>query len=147
MVFRRQIGEWFEALGFDFLDVVQREIIRLQIVDTRLLLNSFQKGGKDNVFEASSGGLVLEVGTNVEYARFVNDGHYLNPQGVSTRFVPGDFQGSRFVYRRGASTGIVLRQRFIPGRHYWERANTIFRRIFDASLDNRIQEWLNEFFT
>ena len=54
--FKKQISLWFEAMGFEFLRIVQDEIIRKGVVDTRLLLNSFDKGGKNGVWKASDGG-------------------------------------------------------------------------------------------
>lgn len=47
---KKQFALWLEATGFEFLDIVQDEIIRLQVVDFRNLLNSFKKGDKDNVW-------------------------------------------------------------------------------------------------
>ncbi|MFM9597800.1 HK97 gp10 family phage protein, partial [Streptomyces scabiei] len=64
--------EWLEAMGYEFLDIVQDEVIRTKTVDARRLLNSFQKGDQENVFSMSSGGLTLDVGTNLEYASYTN---------------------------------------------------------------------------
>ncbi len=66
--FDRNVAIWLEASGFQFLEEVQNQIIALNVVDTRRLLNSFDKGGDGNVWRSSDGGLVLEIGTNVEYA-------------------------------------------------------------------------------
>lgn len=40
---RAEYEEWLEAMGYQFLDIVQDEIIRTKTVDARRLLNSFQK--------------------------------------------------------------------------------------------------------
>lgn len=64
----QNVALWLEASGFQFLEEVQNQIISLAVVDTRRLLNSFDKGGDGNVWRSSDGGLVLEVGTNVHYA-------------------------------------------------------------------------------
>lgn len=64
--FKKEVATWLEAMGFEFLDIIQDEIIRTKTVDTRLLLNSFQKGNGENIWKISNGGLTLEVGTNVE---------------------------------------------------------------------------------
>lgn len=77
----------------EFLDLIQDEIIRTETTDTRWLLNSFQRGHSENVWSISNGGLTLEVGTNVNYATYANDGHMQN-----SRFVPGYWKGDRFVY-------------------------------------------------
>lgn len=48
-------------------------------------------------------GTDLEIGTNVEYASFINDGHW-TVSDENVRWVPGYFQGSRFIYDPSAST-------------------------------------------
>lgn len=144
--FKKQIAIWFDSCGFEFLRVVQDEIIRKKVVDTRLLLNSFEKGGEDNIWKVSDGGLTLEVGTNVEYGEYANDGHWTNKKGQKSRFVPGQWQGGRFIYQKGAKTGMVLMQKWVEGSHYWESAIRIFERIFEKSLDKKMQEWMDSYF-
>lgn len=145
---------WLEAMGFEFLDLIQDEIIRTGTVDTRRLLNSFGKGtasssiggGSDHVWEMHEGGLSLLVGTNVDYAWYVNDGHYTNPQGVDRRWVPGYWKGDRFFYDASAKTGMMLKQKWVEGTHYWDNALAIFEKIFAKSLDRRLQEWIDKTF-
>ncbi|MFB2351833.1 HK97 gp10 family phage protein, partial [Priestia megaterium] len=76
----------------DFLEIVQSELISTQTVNTEKLFRSFERGTKDNLWIAQSGGLSLEVGTQLDYASFLNDGHWTSKQDV--RWVPGRFQGS-----------------------------------------------------
>lgn len=73
---KRKYEQWLESMGFEFLDIIQDEIIRTKTVDTRRLLNSFQKGDQDNIFSMTEGSLKLDVGTNLDYASYVNDGHF-----------------------------------------------------------------------
>ena len=73
--FKRELSLFLEGLGNEFLRILEDEIIRREVVDTRLLLNSFHKGSEDGVWEINEGGLTLEVGTNISYAAYVNDGH------------------------------------------------------------------------
>ena len=54
----------------------------------------------------SDGDLSLEVGTNVKYAKWVNDGHKANPDGVASRFIPGKWVGDRFIYDPNAKEGM-----------------------------------------
>lgn len=136
---------WLEAMGFEFLDLVQDEIIRTKTVDTRRLLNSFGKGD-GQFWEISSGGLSLEVGTNLNYARYVNDGHWTNKKGVKSRWIPGIWKGDRFEYTPGAKTGMLLKQKWIEGSGYWDSSLAIFERIFKLSLDRRLQEWIDRTF-
>lgn len=106
---------WLEAAGMEFLGIVQDEIIRLKVVDTRRLLNSFGRGDSDCIFKLSNGGLSLEIGTNVVYAAAVNDGHKL---------------------RNG---------KWWEGYHYFDISLSIFEKILTASLEKKLQEWLDTF--
>lgn len=141
----RQYRIWLEAVGMEFLSMVQDEIVRLRVVNTRLLLNSFSRGDGDCVFKITNRGLKLEVGTNVEYARYVNDGHNANPQGVEKRWVPGYWNGDEFVYDRSAKTGMLLKQQYIEGSHYFDIAQSAFESILGQLLERKLQRYLNTF--
>lgn len=132
---------WMDALGMMFLDEVQREIIRSQTVDTRRLLNSFARGDSDNIWKVTSGGLRLEIGTNVKYATYANSGHM-----QTRRFVPGNWVGPRFEYNPGAGTGMMLSARWVEGSHYFDTANRIFKRMFDKALDKKLKETFDRSF-
>ncbi len=112
---KKQFAVWLEAVGMEFLGVVQDEIIRLGVVDTRRLLNSFSRGNGDCVFKMKNNALLLEVGTNVEYAAIVNDGHKL------------------------------VNSSWWEGYHYFDLSIVTFEKILPASLEKRLQEWLDEF--
>ena len=144
--FEKALRTFLEGLGFEFLRIVQDEIIRRKVVDTRLLLNSFHKGEQNNIWTLDDGGLRLTVGTNVEYASYVNDGHWTVEKGKIGRFVPGIWQGDRFVYQPGAKTGMYLKQQWIEGSHYWESALRIIDRVFPELLDVKLQQWLDTYF-
>lgn len=145
--FKKELELFMQGLGTEFLRVVEDEIIRREVMDTRLLLASFHEGGDGNVWEIDDGGLSLEVGTNVEYAAYVNDGHWTNPKGIDRRFVPGTWEGDRFVYDPGATTGMVLKQRWVEGSHYFDSAVRIFEKMFPDILEAKLQEWLNSYFS
>lgn len=100
--FKRALNKFLEGLGIEFLRILQDEIVRRNVLDYRLLLHSFQKGDGENVWTLDENGLTLEVGTNVEYAKFVNDGHWTNPKGIERRFVPGHWE--RRTERTASST-------------------------------------------
>lgn len=143
---KEEYSSWLGAMGMEFLDLIQDEIIRTGTVDTRRLLNSFNKGDGDGVWEMHEGGLSLLIGTNVNYAAYVNDGHWTNKQGVPVRWVPGYWQGDRFVYDPGANTGMGLKQQWVEGTGYWDNALAMFEKLFAKSLDRRLQEWLDKTF-
>lgn len=140
--FRKELEEYIEAVGFDFLKVVQDEIIRRKVMDSRLLLASFEKGDDGNVWSIEDGGLTLEVGTNVEYAKWVENGHIQQPG----RFIPGYWEGDRFIYDPEADGGMTLKQNYVKGKHYFESALRIYNKIFQASAEVKQQEWIDKYF-
>lgn len=143
---KAEIALWLEAMGIELLRIIEDEIIRRDVVDTRLLLHSFTKGDAANIWEIEDDGLTLEIGTHVDYAAYVNDGHWTNPKGVSMRFVPGNWNGNKFEYTPGAKTGMMLKQKWVEGKHYWESALRIFERMFPALLEAKLQEWIIRYF-
>ena len=137
---------FLEGLGNEFLRILQDEIVRGKVMDSRQLLASFEKGGDGNVWSIEEGGLVLEVGTSVEYAGYVNDGHWTNTKGVERRFVPGYWQGDRFIYAPAAKGGMMLKQHWVEGKHYWESALRILDRIYPELLEAKLQDWIDRYF-
>ena len=129
--FKKELVNFMEGLGYEFLRIVQDEIIRKQTVDTRLLLNSFSKGEQDNVFVLNEGSMTIEVGTNVKYAEYADKGHWLNPKGVNTRFVPGYWQGEHFIYE---------------GSHYWGDAVRCIEDMLPGLMEQKMEQWLQQFF-
>jgi len=144
--FRKDLELFLEGIGLEFLRIVQDEIVRRDVLDSRLLLNSFEKGADGNVWTIEEDGLVLEVGTNVEYASFVNDGHWTNSKGVAQRWVPGYWQGDRFIYDPSADTGMLLKQHWVEGKHYWDSALRILDQLLPGYLDRKLQDWIDNYF-
>lgn len=144
--FRKELELFLEGLGNEFLRIVEDEIIRRKVLDTRLLLASFHKGDGNNLWELTEGNLTLEVGSTLEYAGYVNDGHWTNPKGVDRRFVPGYWQGDRFIYDPTAEGGMVLKQHFVDGKPYFDSALRILDKILPEFLDKKLQEWLDNYF-
>jgi len=135
-----------EMLGMDLLDTVTEYILSENIVDTRRLLSSFQRGDGDNVFVSSDGGLTLEVGTKLEYAKYVEDGHWTCKPGEIGRWVPGNWSGDRFIYDPGVKTGMYLKQRFIDGKHYFEHAVNIEQQMMPKFLEKELEKFIQEYF-
>jgi hypothetical protein len=145
--FRKEFELFLEGLGNEFLRILQDEIIRRKVMDSRQLLASFEKGGDGNVWELKEGGLILEVGTNVDYASYVNDGHWTNTKGVERRWVPGYWEGDRFIYDPAEKkTGMLLKQHWVEGKHYWDSALRILDRIYPELLEAKLQQWLDNYF-
>ena len=144
--FRKELELFLEGVGNEFLRIVEDEIIRRKVLDTRLLLASFHKGDSNNLWELTEGNLTLEVGSTLEYAGYVNDGHWTNPKGVDRRFVPGYWQGDRFIYDPTAEGGMVLKQHFVDGKPYFDSALRILDKMLPEFLDKKLQEWLDNYF-
>lgn len=142
---KKDAALWLEATGLELLRIVEDEIIRRQVVDSRLLLHSFTKGDANNVWTVTDGGLTLEVGTHAHYARYVNDGHWTNPKGVSQRFVPGVWHGDHFEYIPGCKTGMVLKQHWIDAQPYWDSALFIFEKMFPELIGAKFEQWLSQY--
>ena len=140
---QKEFAQFLDGIGFEMLRVIEDEIIRLNAVDTRLLLNSFHKGSQVNLYELNEADLSLEIGTNVEYAQWVNDGHKQQPG----RFIPGVWNGGKFRYQPGAKTGMVLKASWVDGKHYMENSVKIMEKMFPKLVEAKLTQWLNEYFS
>ena len=151
-VFKRELSLFLEGIGLEFLRIIEDEIIRLKVMDTRLLLNSFHKGSSGTVWELSDGGLTLEVGTTVEYASYVNAGHWTCKKGEKMRFVPGDTildetgKIISFVYNKNAKSGMMLKQKWVKGTHFWESGLRILDKMLPGLIEAKLQQWINSYF-
>lgn len=94
-------------------NIYHEEIIPLVPVDTSRLV--------DNIFVGGVDADEIEVGTNVEYALFVNDGHVQH-----RRFLPANkiSIGGRTKYLKNGSKGIMLKERYVAGSHFMEKGMT-----------------------
>lgn len=91
-------------------NICLEEISPLIPVDTSRLVSSFQVG----VITSDE----AEIGTNVEYAIYVNDGHVHHK-----RFLPISYlsAGGRGKYiKPGNTKGIMLKEKYVPGKHFLE---------------------------
>ena len=59
---------------------------------------------------------IVEAYSEEEYTPWVNDGHSQQPG----RFIPGEWNGNRFIYKPGAKTGMVLKKSYVKGLHFME---------------------------
>ncbi len=107
-----ELDNWLDAMGMGFLSEIQEQIIRMHVVDTRRLLNSFTRSGSsDHIWRRQMGRLLLEAGTNVEYAQAVNDGHWTK-----------------------------AKKRWINGRPYFDVAFAVFQNLFNAELEAKLRD-------
>lgn len=144
-ILKKEFGIWLEALGTEFLRIVQDEIIRREVVDSRQLLISFYKNDEHNIWSLTEGNLELIVGSTLDYAAYVNNGHWTNPKGIETRFVPGYWSGDRFIYDPKAKGGMVLKQKWIDGNPYFDSAIQIMEKMLPGLFDAKFQQWFDNF--
>lgn len=110
-----------EVVGETLLNHVIDEIDNQGLIDTGTLWNSFTRGGADNIWiwDVDRNAITLEVGSNLSYARHLNDGYTISKR----HFVPGYWNsGGSFVYDPSAKTGFMARPRSFIGRQYFDIA-------------------------
>ena len=135
-------GKILEEAGEEFLDIVQSYIESLGNVDTGKLLALFTKGASGNIWELNLGGLTLTIGTNVKYAKWVNDGHRQKPG----RFIPGFWEGNHFRYSPGAKRGLVLKASYVAGSHYFDKSVQVLERMFPDMADKAFEQFFRRYF-
>lgn len=157
---QKELAVFLDGAGFEFLKIIQDEIMKLKSVVTTDLLSSFTKGASGNIYTLTEGDLTLEIGTNVEYASLVNDGHmtidpsnnkhFYLPNGEMARFVPGYWKdtkyGEKFIYKPGAKTGMVLKQNKVEGKHYVENSVNAMEKLFPGYIEKKLDAWINSYF-
>lgn len=104
-------------------NICLEEISPLIPVDTSNLVSKFQVGVVTPDY--------AEVGTNVEYALYVNDGHAqhrrflpikyisVNGKGLNKTEIIAKY-GEKFKGKKGGIEGIMLKERYIPGVFFLE---------------------------
>ena len=145
--FKKDFETFLEGIGLEFLRIIQDEIIRLQVVVTRNLLHSFYRDDKYNVWSFEEDGTLLEVGSSLDYALYVNDGHYTTPAGVATRFVPGHWEDDKFKYDPKSKEGMLLKCKWVEGKHYFDSAFRILEKLFPTIAEAKLQDWLDKYFS
>lgn len=129
------------ALKEQFGAFLERFLLRaaLDVLGQTKMLTPVDTGNLRNRWEITdvlrSGDVLYVVIFNpVEYASFVEDGHY-----QSKRFVPGEWRGDKFTYIPNHDKGMMLSERFVPGQHMAQisidelRSNFFFR--YNAEFD------------
>lgn len=113
-------------------NIYHAEVIPLVPVDTSRLVDSFF------VFDGGVTDDYIEVGTNVKYALYVNDGHVQHK-----RFLPASklsVGGKKKYLKNKNQKGIMLKERYVAGAHFMEKGmNNAKPRIYNA-----INSWMEE---
>jgi hypothetical protein len=72
-----------------------------------------------------------------EYASFIEDGHM-----QYSRWVPGEWRGDRFEYIPGAKTGMMLKEKWIPGFHMARISINKVERELPKRYDRAFKEFI-----
>ena len=93
-------------------NIYHGEVIPHVPVDTSRLVDSITIFGEGIPHD------FVEVGTNVEYALYVNDGHVQHKRFLPIRCLSAGGR-SKYVHSNNAK-GIMLKERYVAGKHYIE---------------------------
>lgn len=130
-----------EAAGETLLNLIVDEIDKQGLIDTGALWQSFSRGEDGNVWEwdIDRNALTLEVGSNLPYAYYLNDGYTIEKE----YFVPGYWNGGgSFVYDTGAKGGFMAKPRSFIGRHYFDIAVAEFEEGMNEFIIRRLEREL-----
>ncbi|WP_235615952.1 HK97 gp10 family phage protein [Brevibacillus reuszeri] len=125
-------------LGEELLNHVIDELGSQDLIDTGTLWNSFSQGDQNNVweFDGDRNTLSLEVGSNLTYAEYLNDGYTID----KSYFVPGYWNGvGKFIYDPSAKGGFMVKPRSFIGRKYFDIALQDFQGGMQALLQKLLQ--------
>ena len=83
----------------------------------------------------------IEVGTNVEYALYVNDGHVQH-----RRFLPAErlSAGGRAKYLKSGGKGIMLSERYVAGNFFMEKGMNDAKPRLNRLVDSFLREIARE---
>lgn len=116
-------------------NIYHEEVIPHVPVDTSRLV--------DNIFVFGEGipQDYVEVGTNVHYALYVNDGHVQHK-----RFLPAErlSAGGKSKYLKNGAKGIMLSERYVAGKFFMEKgmndAKPRLERLIDSFMEQIARE-------
>lgn len=149
---KKEFQLFLDGLGLEFLRIVSDEIKSRNVTDTRMLLASFSKGDGNNCWKWIDGYQTLEVGSLLEYAAPVNDGHWTCRKGIPGRFVPGDVvldsngKVLEFNYNPDAKTGIYVKQQWIKARPYFSYSIEVISNMLPEMMEKKIDQIFERYF-
>jgi hypothetical protein len=129
-----------EELGETLLNYVIDEIYDQDLIDTGLMVNSFSRNEDGNVWEwdTDRNVITIEVGSNVPYAKWLNDGYTMN----KGHFVPGVWRNGVFTYDPSAKSGFYAKPRSFIGRHYFDFAVDHMKETMSDIITRRLKKEL-----
>ena len=116
--------------------IYQAEVKRHVPVDTSRLVDSIAIFGEGIPQD------YIEVGTNVRYALFVNDGYIQHK-----RFLPAESLsagGKRKYLKNPNQKGIMLSEKYIQGKHFMEKGFTSAKPRLETLIDSFMKQIVRE---
>ena len=110
-------------------NIYHEEIMPNVPVDTSRLV--------DNIFVGGVEGDSVEVGTNVKYALFVNDGHVQHKRFLPARYLSA---GGKSKYLSGGGKGIMLQEKYIAGSHFMEKGMTASKPRLERLINSFMEQ-------
>ncbi|MED1664548.1 terminase [Brevibacillus laterosporus] len=103
-------------IGTVFLRMLRQQIKKMGLVDSGESMKAFMKGKRGNVWimDVDRNSFTLELGASYFVPSLLNDGYTIK----KGHFVPGHFEGSKFVHDRNAKTGVWMKPRSFIGKNY-----------------------------
>lgn len=144
--FSKLVDKWAEKkeqllnkLGMLYQSEVVNALERGQHDDTSTLKHSFKVyvfGNKDYV----------EVGTNLKYALYLNDGHMQHKRllPVSSLTVKGKSKNYNTVQGKDGTKFVTLRERYIPGVYFMEEAERNCRPRWERAVHSFMEQLARE---
>ena len=116
-------------------NIYHSEVIPHVPVDTSRLVDNFF------VFDDGIPQDYIEVGTQVKYALYVNDGHVQHK-----RFLPADklSVGGKAKYLKGGGKGIMLKERYVSGKFFMEKGMTDAKPRLERLVDSFMEQCARE---
>lgn len=110
--------------------IVEGKTIKLTPRDTGNLRASI----KSKVTSSST----VEIGTNTNYAKAVNDGHRQVRRFLPAKYLSRTVSGRKFL-KKGNTKGIMLKTKFIPGVHFMEKGLQASQNQIDQEIDKMLE--------
>ena len=137
--FSRFVDKWEEkkaVLLKRMANIYQSEVKPLVPEDTSRLVDSI------SVFGEGIPQDYIEVGTNVEYALYVNDGHVQHK-----RFLPAErlSVGGRAKYLKNKDQkGIMLSERYVQGKFFFEKGYNASKPRWERAVNSFMKQCARE---
>ena len=116
-------------------NIYHSEVIPNVPVDTSRLVDSI------TIFEDGIPQDYIEVGTNVEYALYVNDGHVQHK-----RWLPAErlSAGGKQKYLKAGAKGIMLSERYVKGKFFMEKGMTTAKPRLNTLVNSFMEQIARE---